>query len=165
MLFAKQVTAVDDMRAGLARGEQESRAFWMGVLARASQKEIRAALALAQMDLPKVETVKAPETGTLMLEARAGGSGRRFNTGEATMTRCVVRHGETLGFSYALGRDKDKAHIAATLDCLLQDEDRHRDVMDRIIQPLADVQRRKRETESRRAAATKVEFFTMVRGD
>jgi alpha-D-ribose 1-methylphosphonate 5-triphosphate synthase subunit PhnG len=37
--------------------------------------------------------------------------------------------------------------------------------MSKVIQPLADLQRRKRETESRRAAATKVEFFTMVRGD
>ena len=81
------------------------------------------------------------------------------------MTRCVVRHGETLGFSYALGRDKDKAMLAATLDCLLQDEERRGHVMSKVIQPLADLQRRKRETESRRAAATKVEFFTMVRGD
>ena len=153
------------MRSDIPGGKQESRAFWMSVLARASQKEIRAALALAKVELPNVEVVKVAETGTLMLEARAGGSGRRFNTGEATMTRCVVRHGEMLGFSYALGRDKDKAHLSATLDCLLQDDEQRRDLMERIIQPLADVQRRRRETESRRAAATKVEFFTMVRGD
>ncbi len=154
---------MDDFRANGA--QQEARAFWMGVLARASLKELRAALSLAQVELPGVEVVKASETGTLMLEARAGGSGQRFNAGEATMTRCVVRHGETLGFSYALGRDKDKAMLAATLDCLLQDEERRGPVMSKVVQPLADLQRRKRETESRRAAATKVEFFTMVRGD
>jgi alpha-D-ribose 1-methylphosphonate 5-triphosphate synthase subunit PhnG len=163
MPFTKQVRAVDDLSAKIE--QQEARAFWMGVLARVSLKELRAALSLAQVELPKVEIVKAAETGTLMLEGRAGGSGRRFNAGEATVTRCVVRCRETLGFSYALGRDKDKAVMAASLDCLLQDSEHYRDLMDRIIQPLADVQRRKRETQSRRAAATKVEFFTMVRGD
>lgn len=154
---------MDDFRAN--GSQKEARAFWMGVLARASLKELRAALSLAQVELPAVDVVKAAETGTLMLEGRAGGGGQRFNTGEATMTRCVVRYGETLGFSYALGRDKEKAMLAATLDCLLQDEERRGHVMSKVIQPLADLQRRKRETESRRAAATKVEFFTMVRGD
>jgi alpha-D-ribose 1-methylphosphonate 5-triphosphate synthase subunit PhnG len=64
-----------------------------------------------------------------------------------------------------LGRDKDKAVLAATLDCLLQNEDQQRHLIEAIISPLATLQKRKRETESRRAAATKVEFFTMVRGD
>jgi len=153
---------MDECRIGSA---QEGRAFWIGVLARASLKELRAAVALTQIELPRVELVKPAESGTLMLEGRAGGSGRRFNAGEATMTRCVVRHGETLGFSYALGRDKDKAVLAATLDCLLQNEDQQRHLIEAIISPLATLQKRKRETESRRAAATKVEFFTMVRGD
>lgn len=154
---------MDDLSAKIE--QQEARAFWMGILARASLKQLRAALSLAQVELPKVEIVKAAEIGTLMLEARAGGGGRRFNAGETSVTRCVVRHGETLGFSYALGRDKEKAHLAAALDCLLQDAERHHDLMQQIIKPLADLQRRRRETESRRAAATKVEFFTMVRGD
>ena len=153
---------MDDCRIG---SPQKGRAFWMGVLARASLKELRAALALTKIDLPHVEVIKPAETGTLMLEGRAGGSGRRFNAGEATMTRCIIRHEETLGFSYALGRDKDKAIIAATLDCLLQNEDQQRYLMEVVISPLAMIQRRKREAESRRAAATKVEFFTMVRGD
>ena len=154
---------MDDLSAKIE--QQEARAFWMGVLARASLKELRAAISLAQVELPKVEIVKSAETGTLMLEGRAGGGGRRFNAGEASVTRCVVRHGETLGFSYALGRDKEKAHLTAALDCLLQDAERRDDLMQQIIKPLADLQRRRRETESRRAAATKVEFFTMIRGD
>ncbi len=154
--------SMDDCRIG---SPQEGRAFWMGVLAHASLKEMRAALALTQIEWPTVEVVKPAEVGTLMLEGRAGGGGRRFNAGEATMTRCIVRVGETLGFSYALGRDKDKAVMAATLDCLLQDADQQSYLMKAIISPLAMIQSRKREAESRRAAATKVEFFTMVRGD
>jgi alpha-D-ribose 1-methylphosphonate 5-triphosphate synthase subunit PhnG len=100
-----------------------------------------------------------------MLEGRAGGAGRRFNLGEATMTRCVVRVNGILGFAYALGRDKAKAQLAARLDALLQDP-AHRDVlMSTVIQPLATAQGQAKEMASRKAAATKVDFFTLVRGD
>ena len=67
---------MDDFRAN---GDQkEARVFWMGVLARASLKELRAALSLAQVELPAVDVVKAAETGTLMLEGRAGGGATRL---------------------------------------------------------------------------------------
>lgn len=135
----------------------------MGVLARASLEEIR--VASEGIEIPTVEIVKPAEVGTLMIEARAGGAGRRFNAGEATMTRCVVRHGEILGFSYALGRDKAKAQLCAALDCLLQTEARRDSVLRSVIEPLARAQDERRLVASRRAAATKVEFFTMVRGD
>jgi hypothetical protein len=94
---------------------------WMAVLARAAREELQ--YLTRGLDLPEVEIVKAPECGSLMIEARAGGGGRRFNAGEATVTRCVVRDGERLGYSYSLGRDKEKARLAAILEidspCLL----------------------------------------------
>jgi len=141
---------------------QISRPFWMGVLARASSSEVAALLG----SLPPYEMIKRPETGTIMLEGRAGGGGRRFNVGEATMTRCVVRLPDgTMGFSYALGRDRKKAEHAAVIDALLQSESLEKAALLGHIERLAHAQNEQRELASRKAAATKVNFFTLVRGD
>lgn len=108
--------------------------------------------------------LKAPETGTVMVEGRAGGAGRRFNLGEATVTRCVVRlESGAMGFSYALGRDGRKARLAAITDALLQSEI-ETGPLRRGVFALAQQQQAARELASRKAAATKVDFFTLVRG-
>jgi alpha-D-ribose 1-methylphosphonate 5-triphosphate synthase subunit PhnG len=140
------------------------RQFWMAVLARAEAKALQAYFD-EHGGLPVFHVMKPAETGTLMVEGRAGGSGRRFNAGEATVTRCIVRLGEQLGFSYALGRDKNKAVLAAVLDAALQDPVTHTVIMTQLIAPLAQQQQAAKEESSRKAAATKVEFFTLVRGD
>jgi alpha-D-ribose 1-methylphosphonate 5-triphosphate synthase subunit PhnG len=137
----------------------------MGVLARATPSSV-ASLLDSLGTAPAYEVIKRPETGTLMLEGRAGGAGRRFNTGEATMTRCVVRLVDgTMGFSYALGRDRKKAEHAALLDAVLQMESAHRQTLLAQIDRLAQLQQTERDLVSRKAAATKVNFFTLVRGD
>jgi len=137
----------------------------MGVLARATPASV--ALLLASLGTAQAyEVIKRPETGTLMLEGRAGGAGRRFNTGEATMTRCVIRLVDgTMGFSYALGRDGKKAEHAAILDAVLQTASAHRQALLAQIDRLAEEQQAQRDLVSRKAAATKVNFFTLVRGD
>ncbi len=138
----------------------EERRRWMAVLARASRAEIEA---LAGPDLPTHEVMKAPETGTVMVEGRAGGAGRRFNLGEATMTRCIVRLPDgAMGFSYALGRDGRKARLAAILDARLQRESDG--ALRQDVSRLAEAQAAARDLASRKAAATKVDFFTLVRG-
>jgi len=140
-----------------------TRQHWMAVLARATQGEIDALL-LQAGPLPSHELLKAPETGTVMVEGRAGGAGRRFNLGEATVTRCVVRlAGGAMGFAYALGRDGRKARLAAVTDALLQDE-AESGPLRRGIRDLAQRQQAARDLASRKAAATKVDFFTLVRG-
>ncbi|MBP0575499.1 phosphonate C-P lyase system protein PhnG, partial [Mycobacterium tuberculosis] len=68
---------------------ESRRRRWMGVLARASRDDLAAAL--EGEDCSAEDVVRPPEVGTVMLEGRAGGTGRRFNLGEATVTRCVVR--------------------------------------------------------------------------
>ena len=144
---------------------QTERQNWMGVLARAKADSV-ASLLGSLGTAPAYEVIKRPETGTLMLEARAGGAGRRFNTGEATMTRCVVRLADgTMGFSYALGRDRKKAEHAAILDAVLQTESADRSDLLVMIDRLAEEQQAQRDIVSRKAAATKVNFFTLVRGD
>jgi alpha-D-ribose 1-methylphosphonate 5-triphosphate synthase subunit PhnG len=134
---------------------------WLAVLARASRAEIAA---IAGTELPRHDILKAPETGTVMVEGRAGGAGRRFNLGEATVTRCIVRLDDgAMGFAYALGRDGRKARLAAILDARLQAE-APGGALHRAIQDLAERQSAARDLASRKAAATKVDFLTLVRG-
>ena len=144
----------------------DERKWWMSVLARAAAQEFYALHSF----IPPKETyriIKKPEIGTVMVEARAGGAGRRFNFGEASVTRCVVQlpSGE-LGFSYALGRDKAKAEQAAVIDALLQSGDTYtKNTIFSILKTIEKKHLAEKELRSRKAAATKVNFFTLVRGD
>ncbi len=106
--------------------------------------------------------IRAPETGTVLLRGRVGGTGAPFNFGEATMTRCTVRLGDDgpLGFGYVLGRDRRHAEIAAIFDALLQRGDaRARTHVDALAAAQAERARR----QDADAATSKVDFFTMVR--
>lgn len=100
-----------------------------------------------------------------MTRGRVGADSAPFNLGEATATRCSVRlDGDVDGHSYALGRDKRKAEIAALCDALMQ-TDRSATIAERILAPLAQARRGREAAAAKKAAATKVEFFTMTRGD
>jgi alpha-D-ribose 1-methylphosphonate 5-triphosphate synthase subunit PhnG len=133
----------------------------MAVLARAS----RAALeeAVQHCGPARHEPVRAPETGMLMVRGRIGGTGDPFNLGEATVTRCAVRLQDRLGVGYVLGRDRRRAELAAILDAHLQDPVRRADLLALVVEPLARAQAQAREAASRAAAASRVQFFTMVR--
>ena len=118
----------------------------------------------ARTDKPQHQAVRRPETGLVMVRGRAGGGGAPFNLGEATVSRASVRivTGE-VGHGYNLGRDTAKAEVIAIIDALFQREPAR--VEAEIIEPLrtlASAADGKRRDES---AATKVDFFTMVRGD
>ena len=143
---------------------QTPRQRWMGVLARATRSELETAWA-GLTPARAYEVVRGPEIGLVMVRGRAGGTGNPFNFGEVTVTRCAVRLADgTAGHCYAAGRDKRKAELAAAFDALLQSTD-GKLLQDTVVTPIARRIERERLTESRKAAATKVEFFTMVRGD
>lgn len=112
-----------------------------------------------------VEDLRRPETGLVMVRGRIGGDGSPFNFGEATVTRAAVRleSGET-GFAYQLGRDVRKARAAAILDALLQNPHYGHQV-EGLLEPLRARLASERTTRERRTAATRVNFFTMVRGE
>lgn len=113
---------------------------------------------------PSYRLVRGPETGLVMIRGRAGGGGAPFNLGEASVTRATIRleTGE-VGHAYALGRDGDKAVRSALLDALWQREpDRiEAEVLAPLREQAAEAATRLREE----TAATRVNFFTMVRGD
>ncbi|MCW0183195.1 MAG: phosphonate C-P lyase system protein PhnG [Zavarzinia sp.] len=141
----------------------EERRCWLAVLARAPGAELEAAVAAAVA--PPCRVVRAAETGLVMVRGRAGGTGERFNLGEMTASRCTVTDDEgRLGVGWIAGRDKRKAEMVARLDLLLQRPD-GAGLRARVVAPLAAHQAAARDTRAAKAAATRVDFFTMVRGD
>lgn len=144
-----------------------NRAWWIGVLAHAEASDIAAISTVIDVDPSSFHVVKPAETGTVMLEGRAGGGGQRFNLGEATVTRCVVRlTNGTIGVAYALGRDHAKAIYSALIDANLQSADQSTRDMILVQLNLLDQKRSAvRELKSKKASATKVNFFTLVRGE
>ena len=137
------------------------RATWMGQLARAKADDLRALFS----KLPPYDVLRAAEIGTVMVQGRAGSTGAPFHLGEMTVTRCTVRLASgQIGFGHVQGRDKDHALRAAVLDALLQ-TDKANDLRATVLQPLAQKEAEKRANIAAKAAATKVEFFTMVRGE
>jgi alpha-D-ribose 1-methylphosphonate 5-triphosphate synthase subunit PhnG len=114
----------------------------------------------------QAEDVRPPEAGLVMLRGRIGGDGAPFNIGEATLTRAVVRLKDgTLGYSYLLGRSVDRARLAAIVDALGQDEACRQRLETALVAPVT--RRRDAEIRAQReeAAATRVNFFTLVRGE
>jgi alpha-D-ribose 1-methylphosphonate 5-triphosphate synthase subunit PhnG len=135
---------------------------WMGVLARAEAAQI-AALLEACRAVPAWRTLRGPESGLVMVRGRAGGGGGAFNLGEMTVTRCTIRTDEgQVGHAYVGGRDGEKAKLAALVDAMLQQPDRAPHLQEHVIAPLERLQREARETTSRKAAATQVQFFTLA---
>lgn len=115
-------------------------------------------------EIPAAGDLRGTENGLVMLRGRMGGDGRAFNLGEATVTRAAVRldDGRT-GFAYQLGRDAAKARISAILDALWQGPERA--AVERVLTPIRDRIAGEAAAKARRVAATRVNFFTMVRGE
>lgn len=141
-----------------------ARKAWMGLLARAPKQ--RVAELVATLDArPAFDWLRRPETGSVMVRGRAGGTGAPFNLGETTVTRCALRLGcGTVGHAYVHGRDKAHAETAALVDALMQTGDAAA-VQAAILDPLCAEEDARRTTRAAKAAATKVEFFTMMRGE
>jgi alpha-D-ribose 1-methylphosphonate 5-triphosphate synthase subunit PhnG len=143
----------------------EKRRKWMAVLARVPA----ASLERSWKDMairPEYHWVRPPETGLVMVRGRAGGTGRPFHLGEVAVTRCTVEtKAGRLGTAYVMGRDHRHAELAAVLDALLQDPATAPLVRSRVLEPLRKEQRARRERERRRTEGTRVDFFTMVRGE
>jgi len=152
------------MRGQEARDQAERKAA-MATLAQASGDDI--VRLWNEAGLPsQAELLRGPETGLVTLRGRIGGGGAPFNVGEATVTRATVRlPSGQVGHCYALGRDKQKAKLAAIADALWQDPARRTEVETRLIGPLRSALATAQEKRRAETAATKVDFFTMVRGE
>ncbi|MGJ5010863.1 phosphonate C-P lyase system protein PhnG [Bradyrhizobium oligotrophicum] len=143
---------------------QDRRRAAMRVLAHASHADIRARL--NDLAVPEYRDLRPAENGLVMLRGRIGGDGAPFNVGEATVSRAAVRleSGE-VGFGYVLGRDADKARLIALCDAMIQSSSHVRSIETQVVAPLQAQMRASRAHRAEQAAATRVDFYTMVRGE
>jgi alpha-D-ribose 1-methylphosphonate 5-triphosphate synthase subunit PhnG len=153
-----------DMAAGGENGKQAQRKAAMAVLAHCDAAQI--AGYLDAITVPAYENLREPENGLVMVRGRIGGDGAPFNLGEATVSRAAVRlaTGE-VGFGYALGRDRQKARMIALCDALVQSNEFADLVETSVLAPLRAAMISGRDRRTAETAATRVDFYTLVRGE
>ncbi|SON55315.1 Alpha-D-ribose 1-methylphosphonate 5-triphosphate synthase subunit PhnG [Hartmannibacter diazotrophicus] len=145
--------------------EQERRKAAMAVLAHASGEDIVRLMATSGLPLD-AEMLRGPECGLVTVRGRIGGGGAPFNVGEASVTRATARVASgVVGHAYALGRDKEKARLAAIADALWQEPEHQETLEAKVLAPLRQGLDQARDVKRAETAATKVDFFTMVRGE
>jgi alpha-D-ribose 1-methylphosphonate 5-triphosphate synthase subunit PhnG len=142
----------------------EERQSWMGLFARASSDQLASALSAAGR-LPASSEIRAPEIGMVMVQGRIAGSGAPFNLGEMTVTRCTVTALGQTGHALVQGRRPEHARLAALLDALLQDGGWHAILKSKVVEPLKAAEAEAVRRRNEESAATKVDFFTLVRGE
>jgi len=153
------MTNIDQDTAG-----RQIRQHWLAVLAHAPRELLeRHAQAISDDAFARL---RAPEIGLTMVRARIGNQGDRFNLGDATVTRCVVRHRGVdghlaAGVGYVMGRDEARAEWIARLDAMLQQPEHHDALMHDVIAPLAEETARRRRAAATLTASSRVDFETL----
>jgi alpha-D-ribose 1-methylphosphonate 5-triphosphate synthase subunit PhnG len=137
------------------------RKSWMATLAKAPPARLAALIP----HLPPITILRPPEIGAVMVRGRIGGTGAAFNFGEMTVTRASVRlaSGE-VGHAWVQGRDKGHALRAAAVDALMQ-TDACDELAKQVLVPLKVEAETALGARAAKAAGTKGDFFTMVRGE
>ena len=143
---------------------QARRKAAMSVLASSTAADIAARV--KTIALPDHEDLREAENGLVMVRGRIGGDGTAFNLGEATVSRAAVRlaTGE-VGFGYVLGRDREKAQMIALCDALIQAPDHADAIESQVLAPLRAAVASARQRKAAETAATRVDFYTLVRGE
>jgi alpha-D-ribose 1-methylphosphonate 5-triphosphate synthase subunit PhnG len=81
-----------------------------------------------------------------------------------TVTRAAVRLGSgALGIGYVGGRQPRQAELVAALDAMGQTAEWQQKIEDMVIAPLTEEAEARRRLRAAKAAATKVDFFTVAR--
>lgn len=142
-----------------------NRENWIGLLGSADPTDLESALEQLNGGCDHI-CIVGPETGMLMVQAKSDGSNSRFNLGEMTVTKCVLEvKGQHLGVGWIMGSDLRHAKLAALFDGLLQDPEYHDRLMATLIPRLEKKQRLKADILLKDVSDTKVEFFTLKRGE
>ena len=158
-----------DLRTAPLSEDEQARQRALGIFAKAELKELKHALdsfGPDNRDAADFDWLRPPVRGMVMVQGRAGGVGQVFNLGEMTVTRCAVRlKTGAVGFGYVRGLSSEHATIVALLDALLSRCRWQGPAAAKVLEPLAAAQAERRRERLAKANATKVDFFTLVRGD
>lgn len=137
----------------------------MSICAHANLNELEAAISALEPP-PHVTDVRPPQFGLVMVRGRVGAVGNAFNVGEALVTRASVQlQNGVVGHSYMLGRVRQKARLAAIIDAAAQSPDAMSMIEKSLIHPVSERLGREKATQAAETASTKVDFFTLVRGE
>lgn len=148
----------------MSEPENEMRRTWMSLLARAPSGKLAELMEAGSFEKP-FEWLRQPEIGSVMVRGRIGGTGAPFNMGEMTVTRCALKLADgTVGHGYVQGRSKAASQAAALVDAMMQTSEADA-VRSAVLDPLQVERDEKRAKRAAKAAATKVDFFTMARGE
>jgi alpha-D-ribose 1-methylphosphonate 5-triphosphate synthase subunit PhnG len=152
------------MTAAQENSKQARRRAAMAVLAHSGAAAI--AGCLRTIAVPVHENLREPENGIVMVRGRIGGDGAPFNFGEATVSRAAVRLASgVVGFGYTLGRDRQKARMIALCDALVQSDEFADALEANVLAPLRSAMASERNQRAAETAATRVDFYTLVRGE
>ena len=152
--------AQDDGEMAAKAARQE----WLSLLATADADQL-AALWSATGLAPDYAMLRQAEIGAVMVRGRAGSTGDAFNLGEMTVTRASLRLANgRVGHGWCRGRSKTQATTIALVDALMQG-DYANQLEAAVLAPLRDARERRHAAQAGKAAATKVDFFTMARGE
>jgi alpha-D-ribose 1-methylphosphonate 5-triphosphate synthase subunit PhnG len=152
------------MTAAQENSKQARRRAAMAVLAHSDAAAI--AGCLGTIAVPVHENLREPENGIVMVRGRIGGDGAAFNLGEATVSRAAVRLASgVVGFGYTLGRDRQKARMIALCDALVQSDEFADALEANVLAPLRSAMASERNQRAAETAATRVDFYTLVRGE
>src|SRR5262249_5306021 len=136
---------------------------WLSVLAKAPADRLEALWA-GVGPIPAYTLLRRPEIGLVMLRGRISGSGAPFAAGEMTVTRAAVRlESGQVGLGYVGGRPPRQAELIAVLDALGQLPEWRQSIEDRVVTPLSKEAEAHHRLRAAKAAATKVDFFTVAR--
>ena len=137
---------------------------WLSLLAKSPAADV-ARYWMALDMVPNHTVLRSPEIGGVMVRGRAGAVGAAFNLGEMTVTRASIKLSDgTVGHGYVQGRSKNHALQAALIDALMQTEAAD-NVVAGVLAPLRAAMTTRKNERAAKAAATKVDFFTIARGE
>lgn len=142
----------------------EQRKEWIGLLASADPEWLEQQKNSLGLN-PKPDFMVRPESGMIMMQARQDGAGPRFNLGEVTVSRCILKLDGVMGYAMIMGSDLRHAELAALFDAMLQMPDPGPDLWETLVPELRRKQKECRDKEALDARSSKVEFFTMKRGE
>lgn len=143
----------------------DDRRSWLSVFAKAEEQHLEQSWNALSEKAEYVLT-RQPEVGTVMVRGRVGGTGPAFNVGETTITRCSAQLSNgTHGFGYVIGRKPRHAELIAVFDALMQDQSWRGRHGAALLEPLIEKQRNSAHAVRAKSEKTRVEFFTLSRGD
>ncbi|WP_321494074.1 phosphonate C-P lyase system protein PhnG [uncultured Desulfobacter sp.] len=153
------------MKENLETADASPRQNWIRLLSNADVTDLGTAFTALESGV-SWHCITGPETGLLMVQARADGTGGRFYMGEVSVTKCVVEIDATyMGYGMVTGSDRDHARLAALLDALLQHPAYHDELENGLLARLAEKQKKAARDLESCVAPTRVNFFTLKRGE